>query len=52
MIPSAAAGFSLSDAEFEDCVSVILVTVGLEKDTERRVLLFGTPVFIIRLRSS
>ena len=51
MTPSAAARFSLSAAEFKERVSVILVTDGLGKDTERYVLLLGTVIFIICSRS-
>ena len=50
MTQSAAAWFSLSDAEFKERASVILVTYGLGKDTERCVLLLGTAIFIIRSR--
>ena len=41
MTPSAAARFTLSAAEFKERASVILVTDGLGKDTERCVLLLG-----------
>ena len=39
MTPSAAAWFSMSAAEFKERASIILVTNGLRKDTERCVLL-------------
>ena len=51
MTPSAAAWFSLSATEFKERVSIILVTDGLGKDTERCVLLLATAIFIIHSRS-
>ena len=44
MTPSAAARFSLLAAEFKECLSVILATDGLGKDTERYVH------FVVRYR--
>ena len=50
MTPSAAARFSLLAAEFKECLSVILATNRLGKDTERYVLLLGTAIFVIGSR--
>ena len=51
MTLSAAARFSLLAAEFKECLSVILATNGLGKDTERYVLLLGATIFINGSRS-